>query len=303
MERLRCSVANSTVIGFALATPDKLLVRSLLPNEVTFVTAETIDELLMAAHNAAAPILVYRLPQQGSHRGGESVSTNAVGASLLLTRKLHDTMSRPLSDLPAVALCHGDSVGLAFLAALRELGHVRILATDAPGAVRRLWPLLEQALASSIAARLRRSIGDIENALVAKVMAVALPLAGRCLMVSDVARVLGIHERTLRKRLLNCAAPSPQWLVGWARLLVAAWHLRDATRTASDVAAQLEFSALQNLCRMVRRYTGHSLSNFRADDPVALASQCFVESGGRPLGVTQRPATSVDTLVRPPMYT
>lgn len=200
----------------------------------------------------------------------------------VLTQELHAAMSLPRLQLPTVALCDGESVDLVFVGALRALRHVRIFSTDAPGAAQALWPLLERALAASIGRRLFASIRAIENPLVAKAMTVALPLAGRCLPVKDVALALGIHERTLRKRLLRADAPSPQWLVGWARLIVAAWHLRDSARSASDVAAQLEFSASQNLCRMVRRYTGRSLRAFRAEDPVEVAARCIVDNGGRP---------------------
>lgn len=287
MKRLQCAVAESTVLGFGLSALDQQLVRSLLPSEVSFEVVNRLQDLIAGVRGAAAPMLIYRLPHPASPLAHAAVVTHGATTPRVLTQELHTAMSLPRLQLPTVALCHGESLDLAFVGALRALRHVRIFSTDAPGAAQVLWPFLERALAASIGRRLFASIRDIENPLVAKAMTVALPMAGRCLPVKDVALALGIHERTLRKRLLRADAPSPQWLVGWARLLVAAWHLRDSARSASDVAAQLEFSASQNLCRMVRRYTGRSLRAFRAEDPVEVAARCVVDNGGRPTWLTE----------------
>ncbi len=270
--RLRCAVADTTVIAMALPSEEQHLVRSLLPHEVSFVPVARVADLLTHVRSASAPVLLYRLPAHAPD-----------GLPRTLIHELHEALGGPLQGLPSVALCSGGTVDARLVPALRALEHVELVIADAWNARQAIWTALERVLASSVASALLSSLGPIEPAFVHRVLAATLPLAGHDVSVLDVADALGMHERTLRKRLQAVSGPSPQWLIGWARLLVAAWHLRSPRRSVSEIADVLAFSASQNLSRMARRYTGLGMSEFRQGDPVAIAAGCFRVTRGQAL--------------------
>ena len=76
------------------------------------------------------------------------------------------------------------------------------------------------------------------------------------LSIEEAAAAVGIARRTLEKRLLALGYPSPETLIGWCRLLVAAHLLEDQQQTFDTVAIQLGFPSGMALRSMLKRYTG-----------------------------------------------
>ncbi len=74
----------------------------------------------------------------------------------------------------------------------------------------------------------------------------------------DLARRLSLSRRVLAKHLEQAGLPSPQRLLTWARLLVAAHLLEDPERSADNIALALHFpsgSAFRNTCQRYVRAT------------------------------------------------
>ena len=91
------------------------------------------------------------------------------------------------------------------------------------------------------------------------------------LSIEQAASSVGLARRTLEKRLASIGYPSPETLIGWCRLLLAAHLLEDQARTYDEVALQLSFPSGMALRSMLKRYTGVSGRAAREDPgPVAL---------------------------------
>jgi AraC-like DNA-binding protein len=107
----------------------------------------------------------------------------------------------------------------------------------------------------------------------------ALRLAHGPVSMTRLAAATRMHERTLRKYCDGANLPSPQWIVGWARLLVAAYYLDEPGRTIHSIAELLEFPSAVALANHVRRYTQMTPSNVRAQGAlwtIARAVESFV---------------------------
>ena len=90
--------------------------------------------------------------------------------------------------------------------------------------------------------------------------------------VGRLSDLLGLHERTLRKRFQKEQLPNPQWLIGWSRLLVAAWMLSDQSRTVDDVSRVLDYSTPSSFRGTFKRYTGTTASEARVADPIGVVA-------------------------------
>jgi AraC-like DNA-binding protein len=76
------------------------------------------------------------------------------------------------------------------------------------------------------------------------------------LSIEQAASSVGVARRTLEKRLAGLGYPSPETLIGWCRLLLAAHLLEDQARTFDEVALRLGFPSGMALRSMLKRYTG-----------------------------------------------
>jgi AraC-like DNA-binding protein len=74
--------------------------------------------------------------------------------------------------------------------------------------------------------------------------------------VTEAARYLGVHRKTLLYRLRRTMLPPPHAIIGWCRLFVAAHMLEDPQRSVAQIALALDFSSSAALRGMLRRYTG-----------------------------------------------
>ena len=96
----------------------------------------------------------------------------------------------------------------------------------------------------------------------------AVPPIGRPLMelylrgadgpmpVTEAARQLGVHRKTLRNRMDAAGLPAPADLRAWCRLFMAGRLLEEAGRTVESVAHQLEFTTGSALRNLIKRRTG-----------------------------------------------
>lgn len=72
--------------------------------------------------------------------------------------------------------------------------------------------------------------------------------------VHDVALLLRMGERTLERHLRVSKIPPPHRVLGWCRVLHAAWHLDVLGRTPKEVVDRLQFPSLPALCNLFRHY-------------------------------------------------
>jgi AraC-like DNA-binding protein len=111
--------------------------------------------------------------------------------------------------------------------------------------------ILEYAEARSVAGRLRETLEET-RASVRDAVLVAVTRAHERLTTDTLARTVSVSRRVLAKHLEHARLPSPQRLLTWGRLVVAAHLLEDSIRSADSVASALHFpsgSAFRNTCQ------------------------------------------------------
>ncbi len=127
----------------------------------------------------------------------------------------------------------------------------------------------------------------------------ALRLAHAPLTAVQLAANQGWHERTLRKYCVEHDLPSPQWITGWARLLIAGHYLEDPGRTIQAVAEMLRFASASAMRNQLRRYSSLAPSELRARGALSiltnvLEQQVRGQMPPRRNETSQRQATGVD---------
>jgi AraC-like DNA-binding protein len=119
---------------------------------------------------------------------------------------------------------------------------------DAP---RTLLAVIEKSESKSLAGLIRRSLDGIDP-VVADAVLLAVARAHEHLSPLGLARLLALPRRAVTQRLATAGFPAPQRLLTWGRLIVAAYMLEDAHRSADRIATTLDFpsgSAFRNTCQ------------------------------------------------------
>jgi AraC-like DNA-binding protein len=117
--------------------------------------------------------------------------------------------------------------------------------------------IVEQAEARGVAGLLRGVLQPLRPS-VRDAILLTVTRAHETLTPDDLARRLSLSRRVLAKHLEHAAMPSPQRLITWGRLIVAAHLLEDAQRSADNIAMALHFpsgSAFRNTCQRYLRAT------------------------------------------------
>ncbi len=111
--------------------------------------------------------------------------------------------------------------------------------------------ILERAAARSIATLVRDRLSHVRPTARDAAL-VAVTRAHARLTTESLARSVALSRRMLAKQLERATLPSPQRLLTWGRLVVAAHMLEDPNRSADGVALALHFpsgSAFRNTCQ------------------------------------------------------
>lgn len=167
----------------------------------------------------------------------------------------------PLVPVVALALAGSSSLQAAWRLGRSEVSELVMMASTldredlraalvrlhADGVVSRLWTRAGLRLPDPLVTVVRR----------------ALRLAHAPFSAADLASITQMHERSLRKYCERHSLPSPQQLVGWTRLLLAAYYLDEHGRAVTEVAELLGFPTPDALRKLIVRYTGHSSTVLR----------------------------------------
>ncbi|MDR0788010.1 MAG: helix-turn-helix domain-containing protein [Gemmatimonadota bacterium] len=105
---------------------------------------------------------------------------------------------------------------------------------------------------------------------------------------SDLARVLGITERTLSRWCRKAALPPPKRLLAWMRVLLAAEFLDDPGRPVAAVAQACGYSADSSLRLALRRFAGANPTELRDMGAFDTAASAFVEALSEARGSKRR---------------
>ena len=154
-----------------------------------------------------------------------------------------------------------------------------LIVADRDDEPQRMAAIFEQAEARSVAGRLREMLASARPS-VRDVVLVAVTRAHERLTTEALAETLSISRRVLAKHLDHACLPSPQRLLTWGRLVVAAHMLEDPHRSADGVAQALHFpsgSAFRNTCQ---RYLHATPSEIRQQGGAAFVMDAMLRDHG-----------------------
>ncbi len=167
-----------------------------------------------------------------------------------------------------------------------RLGMDALVIADKDDAPRTLLATIEQAESRSLGSLVRLALDGIDpTARDALLMSVTR--AHQRLSPEGLARLLSLPKRTVSQRLARAGFPSPQRLLSWGRLIVAAHLLEDRQRSAGQVATALDFpsaSAFRNLCQ---RYLGATPTEIRERGGAGYALETVLLEIGAPIKVLE----------------
>ena len=157
---------------------------------------------------------------------------------------------------------------------------------------RAIQDVIERAMARGVGELLRKALGDVPPTPRDAALAVVARAHER-LSPEKLARLLGVRRRTLTERLVRASFPTPQRLIAWGRLIVAARLLEDPGRKADAVALALDFpsgSAFRNTCQ---RYLGAAPHEIRSRGGAGYVVAAFMRVVSSASRETARPDVAV----------
>lgn len=225
----------------ALGLSDALLgqVRGAFPGGATVVSVSRVDEL----PERFDPV-----------RGAQALAPLPLAGNLDLLG-LIEAFRRCYPWVPLIVLAsRGGRDALEMAVRLGRIGVAMLIDMDEHD-----WPhRLRRVVMTNGRAALSNAVWEQANLQLsdagATVFKVALRLAHEPFTVGQLAVACKMHERTLRKYCSRKSLPNPQWIVGWARLLLAGYLLDQGNIEKERVASQLGFDTASELQRMMRRY-------------------------------------------------
>ena len=225
----------------ALGLSDALLgqVRGAFPGGATVVSVSRVDEL----PERFDPV-----------RGAQALAPLPLAGNLDLLG-LIEAFRRCYPWVPLIVLAsRGGRDALEMAVRLGRIGVAMLIDMDEHD-----WPhRLRRVVMANGRAALSNAVweqADLQlSAAAATIFKVALRLAHEPFTVEQLATACRIHERTLRKYCNREGLPNPQWIVGWARLLLAGYLLDQGSTEKERVASQLGFNTAIELQKMMHRY-------------------------------------------------
>lgn len=243
--------------------------RAALRDRYTLRPCESLAEVLKVCATSAVSTLVVDPYDSRSHAPDFE--------PLRQLKRLYPSVSIVLYvSLPPATAQHVFEMG--------RLGLDALVVSDHDDAPTHLLARIEQSGARALADAVRRALGDLKPTARDAILTVVARAHER-LSPESLARLLGIRRKLLAERLAEAGFPSPQPLIAWGRLIVAARMLEDEQRSADSVALALEFpsgSAFRNTCQ---RYLRLAPQQIRARGGAEFVMQAFLAQRRDGIGV------------------
>jgi len=184
------------------------------------------------------------------------VCEDALGQDVLELR-------RSFPHVPTIALFVEAESDARWALRLGHAGVAELLACGASVSSPALLNALSRTEVDAVAIRVWRVAKMQLPETLISILKPALRLAHAPTSIPLLAAAARMHERTLRKYCEGSGILSPQWVIGWARLLLASYYLDEPGRTIQSVAGLLRFPSSVALANQVRRYTTHTPTTLR----------------------------------------
>jgi AraC-like DNA-binding protein len=232
------------VAALLLRRPERVHVERALKSKATITFIDRVDSLIQLVETGTITCVVTELHDCDGARTGNAVAgirarfpaMPIVICVSLEPGDVHELAHVPELPAAGVAIRSYDDLGADVLHAIRSMpehpAETAILETVHRHAPRQLVGLFDFLAHAAV----------------------------RPITVEQASKGVRVPRRTLGDQLKRAGLPPMERLIGWMRLLHAAWKLDGPSRTVDSVAAELEFKSGSALRHMVKRYTGRTPS-------------------------------------------
>jgi AraC-like DNA-binding protein len=218
----------------------------------------------------------------------ETVSTGRVSAIVAELRDSNGTLTaetirrlrHDYPTVPVLAYCVAAQPNAADLLAVAQAGVTGLILRGIDDTRAALQLALESAEDACVARLAFSNIAAFVKPQARPIVEYCLAHARHALTVHTVARALGMHRKTLGARLLASRLPSPQAVIGWCRLILAARLMEDAGRSLERIAIELNYPSSAALRNMLARYTGMKVAEVRGANAFARVLDAFSSAVG-----------------------
>lgn len=161
-----------------------------------------------------------------------------------------------------------------------RLGIDALVLADRDDSMSAMIPIIELAEARSVAGPMRALLAHMPQ-IARDAALLAVTRAHERLTPEMLASTLLVTRRALARHLEAAALPTPQRLITWGRLIVAAHLMEDGERSFDRVARSLHYpsgSAFRNMCQ---RYVHSTPSEIRAKGGAQWVIECMLRDDKR----------------------
>jgi AraC-like DNA-binding protein len=240
----RRAAGPAHVAALLLRKPERSHVDRALKSRATVTFCDRVDSLLQLAESGTLSAIVTELRDVDGERTGQTVAQirdRFPALPVVIYVSLEATDVHELAHVPelratAVVIRAYDDLAAEVLAAIRtvpehpaEVAILRTVHRHAPRGLVNLFDFLAHAAVQPIT-------------------------------VEEASKGVRVPRRTLGDQLKRAGLPPMERLIGWMRLLHAAWKMDGHGRTVDSVANELQFKSGSALRHMVKRYTGRTPS-------------------------------------------
>jgi len=241
---LRRATGPAHVAALLLRKPERAHLERSLKSRASIAFCDRVDSLVQLAEAGALSAVVTELRDIDSESTGPTIAQlrerfptlPIVIFVSLEASDVHELAHVPELRATAVVIRAYDDLAAEVLAAIRTVpehpAEVKILETvhrHAPRGLVNLFDFLAHAAVHPIT-------------------------------VEQASKGVRVPRRTLGDQLKRANLPPMERLIGWMRLLHAAWKMDGHGRTVDSVANELQFKSGSALRHMVKRYTGRTSS-------------------------------------------
>lgn len=236
------------VLKLRLPLP-KTVVTIRVPNDVVHVLRDVLNRSILHVRVTMAEAEVILLDALDACVVASVPSDIEVDECLQLIR-----LRGLFPQVPMVALYFPSRSSCLAVLQLGAVGVNQIVTVEPHPRANDLAVAMSRSHADGVAVRLWRQSGlDLPDPVV-PVLKAAIRLAHGPLTAATLGDAVGLPQRSLRRYCAQHRLPSPQWLIGWARLLVAGYYLDDPGRNLVQVAKILQFASPCALRNQLKRY-------------------------------------------------
>lgn len=252
----------SSIVFLGVAEDVRRKLQALAPSSCSTLAVGTVDEVERALASLSEPCVVISLRRMQETSFVEHL----------------DRLRRGFAHAAILAVSESRAPSRDAILKLGGLGVCKVLTLDARLSPSDFRDAISHGSKDLLVQRIWRASSRMPPEPFGTIMQTMLRYAHEPLSTKRMAAIVGMHERTFRRYCETHGLPSPQWIAGWARLLIAAHHLEETGRSTNEVCALLQFSSPRALSSQLQRYTRLTLRALRGAGATRVVFEAMIDA-------------------------